>query len=85
MRRICNQQMILLDMVINGGSENLKWKTPIPGKGHATPIVWENQIILLTAVATEDKEASIEQEEEEGEGGDKGKEKEGEEGEDVAE
>jgi len=34
---------------------NLKWKTSIPGKGHATPIVWGDQIIVLTAVATDQK------------------------------
>lgn len=33
-------------------SKNLKWKTPIPGKGHATPIVWEKNIIIQTAVPT---------------------------------
>ncbi len=33
-------------------SENLKWKTPIPGKGHATPIVWGDNIIVQTAVET---------------------------------
>jgi outer membrane protein assembly factor BamB len=35
-----------------GESKNLKWKTAIPGKGHATPIVWGDNIILLTAVPT---------------------------------
>ena len=34
-------------------SKNVKWKVEIPGKGHATPIVWEEQIILLSAVETE--------------------------------
>lgn len=33
-------------------TKNLKWKTPIPGKGHATPIVWDDKIIIQTAVAT---------------------------------
>jgi outer membrane protein assembly factor BamB len=33
-------------------SRNLKWKIAIPGKGHATPVVWENKIIVQTAVAT---------------------------------
>lgn len=33
-------------------SKNLKWKTPIPGKGHATPVVWKDKIIIQTAVAT---------------------------------
>lgn len=36
-------------------SKNLKWKTEIPGKGHATPIVWENNIIVQTAVPTSEK------------------------------
>ena len=31
-------------------TQNLKWKTPIPGKGHATPIVWGDNIIVETAV-----------------------------------
>ena len=36
-------------------TKNVKWKTEIPGKGHATPIVWGNQIIIQTAVATDVK------------------------------
>jgi outer membrane protein assembly factor BamB len=36
-------------------TKNLKWKLEIPGKGHATPIVWGNQIIVQTAVATDKK------------------------------
>lgn len=48
---------------VNGGNtpiefsetKNVKWKIEIPGKGHATPIVWDNQIILQTAVATDKK------------------------------
>ena len=36
-------------------TKNVKWKTEIPGKGHATPIVWGNQIIIQTAVATDKK------------------------------
>ncbi len=34
---------------------NIKWKSEIPGIGHATPIIWENQIILLTAIQTDQK------------------------------
>ena len=30
--------------------KNIKWKVAIPGLGHATPIVWENKIFVLTAV-----------------------------------
>lgn len=48
---------------VNGGAtpvefsetKNVKWKTEIPGKGHATPIIWSNQIIVQTAVATDKK------------------------------
>ena len=36
-------------------TKNLKWKIEIPGKGHATPIVWGNQVIIQTAVATDKK------------------------------
>jgi len=36
-------------------TKNLKWKTDIPGTGHATPVVWENNIIIQTAVATDEK------------------------------
>ncbi|MBT3384431.1 MAG: PQQ-like beta-propeller repeat protein [Prolixibacteraceae bacterium] len=40
-------------------TKNLKWKTQIPGKGHATPIVWGKQIIIQTAVATDEKPEKI--------------------------
>ena len=30
-------------------SENVIWKTPIPGRGHGSPIIVENRIFLLTA------------------------------------
>jgi len=36
-------------------TENLRWKTKIPGKGHATPVVWGDKMIILTAVPTERK------------------------------
>ena len=36
-------------------TKNLKWKTEIPGKGHATPIVWGDKIIIQTAVPTDEK------------------------------
>lgn len=49
-------------------TKNLKWKTSIPGKGHATPIVWEDKIILLTAVET-DEIIKPEEEKTEEEGG----------------
>ncbi len=27
---------------------NVLWKTPIPGRGHSSPVVWENRIFLTT-------------------------------------
>jgi len=36
-------------------TENVRWKIPIPGAGHASPVVWENQIFILTASETEQK------------------------------
>ncbi len=36
-------------------TSNIKWKSEIPGIGHATPIIWEDQIILLSAIKTDQK------------------------------
>src|SRR5947208_6857609 len=30
--------------------KNIRWKTPLPGKGHSTPIVWGDHIFLTTAI-----------------------------------
>src|SRR3954470_1362805 len=30
--------------------ENIRWQTPIPGLGHACPIVWEDRVYVATAV-----------------------------------
>ena len=32
---------------------NVKWKSEIPGIGHATPIIWKDQMILLSAIQTD--------------------------------
>jgi outer membrane protein assembly factor BamB len=29
---------------------NVKWKTPIPGEGDSTPIVWDKRVFLLAAI-----------------------------------
>jgi outer membrane protein assembly factor BamB len=34
-------------------TQHLKWKVPIPGRGHATPIIWEDKIVVLTAVPSD--------------------------------
>jgi outer membrane protein assembly factor BamB len=38
-------------------TNNVKWKTPIPGEGDSTPIVWGNRIFILSAIATGRKPA----------------------------
>ncbi len=32
---------------------NVRWKTPLPGLGSATPIVWQDRIYVLTAIGGE--------------------------------
>ena len=34
-------------------ADNLRWKTRIPGLGHASPIVWGNRIFIATAVSSD--------------------------------
>ena len=31
-------------------TKNIKWKTPIDGRGHSSPIVWGNKIFVTTAI-----------------------------------
>ncbi len=31
--------------------ENVRWRTPIPGFGHSSPVVWEGRVFVTTAVA----------------------------------
>lgn len=33
-------------------TENVRWKTPIPGEGDSTPIVWGEKVFLLAAIPT---------------------------------
>ena len=33
-------------------SKNILWKTPIPGLGHSSPVIWGNYIFVTTAVKT---------------------------------
>ena len=30
--------------------EHTVWKTPLPGKGHASPVVWQDHVFVVTAV-----------------------------------
>jgi outer membrane protein assembly factor BamB len=39
-------------------TKNVKWKAKIPGLGTSTPIVWKDQVFILTAMSTGEKTAS---------------------------
>jgi len=39
-------------------TEHVKWKFKIPGEGSATPIVWEDQVFILTAIETAKPDAA---------------------------
>jgi outer membrane protein assembly factor BamB len=34
---------------------NLKWKTPIPGLSHASPIIWGDKVFVTTAISGKEK------------------------------
>src|SRR5262245_13153444 len=34
-------------------STNIKWKVKLPGRGTSTPIIWNDQVFVLTAIKTE--------------------------------
>src|SRR5262249_28599615 len=36
-----------------GSDLNVRWKVEIPGEGHSSPIVWRDQVFVLSAVRTE--------------------------------
>ena len=36
-----------------GVGKNIKWRTPLPGRGHSSPIVWGNRIFVTTAIEGE--------------------------------
>jgi len=36
-------------------TENVVWKVPLPGKGHASPIVWAERIFIVTAIEDEEQ------------------------------
>ena len=40
-------------------AENVLWKTPVPGLSHASPVVWGNQIFVITAVSDDAKTGFI--------------------------
>ena len=34
-----------------GKSQNVLWKTNIPGLSHSSPIIWDNRIFVITAIS----------------------------------
>ncbi len=40
-------------------TKNVRWKAPIPGEGSSTPIVWRDQVFVLTAVKTDRIDESV--------------------------
>src|SRR5256885_7164687 len=37
-------------------STNVRWKTPIPGLGHSSPIVWGNRVFVTSAISGKTKD-----------------------------
>ncbi|CAN5563080.1 PQQ-binding-like beta-propeller repeat protein [soil metagenome] len=40
-------------------SQNIRWKTTIPGLSHASPIVWGNRVFVITAISSDPKASFI--------------------------
>lgn len=38
-----------------GESKNIRWKTPVPGRGSGSPVVWEESVFVVSAVPTAGK------------------------------
>lgn len=51
---------------------NIAWKTPIPGRGSGTPIVWNDRLFVTTAIATDEPPPAVQSEEEPREEGRRG-------------
>jgi outer membrane protein assembly factor BamB len=32
-------------------TKNVKWKVPVPGRGSGSPVIWENKVFVVSAVA----------------------------------
>ncbi|MCH7685311.1 MAG: PQQ-like beta-propeller repeat protein [Planctomycetes bacterium] len=42
-----------------GREQNIRWKAPLPGLGTSSPIVWGDQVILLSAINTNKVDPSL--------------------------
>ena len=40
-------------------NENLIWKTALPGKGHASPIIWGDRVFVVTAIEDSEQRALL--------------------------
>ena len=38
-------------------TENIKWKTPIPGLGHSCPVIWDDNLFVTTAANSKNSES----------------------------
>lgn len=38
---------------VEWNQSNIRWKTPIPGRGHSSPVVWRDTVFLTTAIEGE--------------------------------
>lgn len=36
-------------------TENVKWKVPVPGRGSGSPVIWDDQVFVVTAVALDQR------------------------------
>jgi outer membrane protein assembly factor BamB/ankyrin repeat protein len=34
-------------------AQNIKWKTPIPGMAHASPVIWGNRVFITTSISSD--------------------------------
>ena len=41
------------------GGKNVRWQTPMPGLGHASPIIFGDRVYIATAVGASDKELKV--------------------------
>src|SRR2546430_10417233 len=39
--------------------DNIRWSTPIPGLGHASPIIWNDRVYVATAVRPGEAELKV--------------------------
>src|SRR5262245_6115787 len=50
-------------------TKGVKWKVQVPGRGTATPIIWSDQVFLLTAISTDMAPSQVPPQSPGGEGG----------------